>query len=257
MQINGYHRGYMGVFLRIDLNTKKIEVDNQYCQYDILRQFLGGKGLGSYILYNELKTGVNPLNLENKIILLTGPLTGTGAVTGSRLCLVSKSPATGYWLDTGAGGFFGSELKKAGYDGLILEGKAAEPVYLYIREGEVQILDAQRIWGLTIYETFRALKEIHGGKVHIGAIGPTGERGAKISSVIFDGRAAARGGMGSVFGSKNVKAMVVEKGWGKVLTYDPETMKVINKEVRDILLSSQMIKNMGNYGTACWDFRDK
>lgn len=250
MKINGYHRGYMGVFLRIDLNTKKIELDNQYCQYDILRQFLGGKGLGSYILYNELKPGVNPLNSENKIILLTGPLTGTGAVTGSRLCLVSKGPATGCWLDTGTGGFIGTELKKTGYDGLILEGKASEPVYLYIREGEVQILDAHHIWGLTIYETFRALKEIHGGKAHIGAIGPTGERGAKISSVIFDGRASGRGGMGSVFGSKNVKAIVVEKGKGKVLTYDPETLKVINKEVLDILLRSQVIKDMGNYGTA-------
>ena len=249
MQMNDHHRGYAGGFLRVNLTTRQVKLDTQYYQYEMMRQFLGGKGLGSYVLYKELKPGVDPLGPDNKVILLTGPLTGSGAVTGSRLCIVAKGPATGYWLDTGAGGFFGPALKTAGYDGIILEGKADQPVYLYIREDEVQILDADRIWKLTTYETFRVLKDIHGQSIHVAAIGPAGERQAKISSVIIDGRAAARGGMGSVFGSKNIKALILEKGSRTVQVYDPETVKIINKEIRDLLLSGPT-KRMGDYGTS-------
>jgi len=249
MQMNDHHRGYAGGFLRVNLTTRQVNLDTQYYQYQMIRQFLGGKGLGSYVLYKELKPGVDPLGPDNKVILLTGPLTGSGAVTGSRLCIVAKGPATGYWLDTGAGGFFGPALKTAGYDGIILEGKADQPVYLYIREDEVQILDADRIWKRTTFETFRVLKEIHGQSINIAAIGPAGERQAKISSVIIDGRAAARGGMGSVFGSKNVKALIVEKGSRRVEVYDPEAVKIINKEIRDLLLNGPT-KRMGNYGTS-------
>lgn len=248
MQINGHYRGYVGGFLRVNLNTKQATLDEKYVQYDVLRQFLGGKGLGSYMLYSELKTDTASLDPGNKMILLTGPLTGSGAVTGCRLTLVSKGPATGLWLDTGAGGFFGPALKMTGYDGIILEGKADKPVYVYIREDQVQILDAQRIWGMNTVETSQVLRATHGEKIHIGAIGPTGERQSKIASVIFDGRAAGRGGMGSVLGSKNVKAIVVEQGKGKIKTRDPEMMKTINKEVRDILMNSPMIKDMGKYG---------
>jgi len=249
MQMNDHHRGYAGGFLRVNLTTRQVHLDTQYYQYEIMRQFLGGKGLGSYVLYRELKPGVDPLGPDNKVILLTGPLTGSGAVTGSRLCVVAKGPATGYWLDTGAGGFFGPALKTAGYDGIILEGKADKPVYLYIREDDVQILDADRIWKLTIFETFRMLKEIHGQSVNIAAIGPAGERQAKISSVIIDGRAAARGGMGSVFGSKNVKALILEKGSRRVQVYDPEAVKISNQEIRDLLLNGPT-KRMGDYGTS-------
>ena len=114
MLINGHARGYVGGFLRVNLATGKISVETQYHEFETLRRFLGGKGLGSYLLYKELKPGVDPLGPENKIILLTGPLTGSRAMTGSRLCFVTKGPATGYWLDTGAGGFFGPELKSMG-----------------------------------------------------------------------------------------------------------------------------------------------
>lgn len=241
--------GYAGAFLRIDLTAKRAGSDTQYSEYDTLRQFVGGKGLGSYVLYTELKPGIDPLGPENKIILLTGPMTGSGAVTGSRLCLVAKGPATGFWLDTGAGGFFGPELKKNGYDGLILEGRADRPVYIYIHEQDVQILDAAEIWGLTIPESHRVLKEIHGPGVHIAAIGPPGERQARNASVIIDGRAAGRGGMGSVLGSKNIKALVVHKGSGTVRVYDPESMKRLNQEIRDLLMAGPG-KRMGIYGSS-------
>ncbi len=249
MKIRDHYRGYAGGFLRIDFTARRVNSDTQYFEYDTVRQFVGGKGLGSYMLYNELKPGTDPLGPDNKVILLTGPMTGSGAVTGSRLCLVAKSPATGYWLDTGAGGFFGTELKKNGYDGIILEGRADNPVYVYIHEQEVQILDADQIWNLTISETNRVLRQIHGAGAYIAAIGPAGERQAKISSVIIDGRAAARGGMGSVLGSKNIKAIVLQKGTGQVDIYDQESMSLINKEVRDLLLKPPT-KNMGIYGTS-------
>lgn len=251
MLINGSYRGYVGGLLRVNLTIRQVNLDTQYFQYDIARQFLGGKGLGSYVLFKELKIGVDPLGPDNKIILLTGPLTGTGAMTGNRLCFVAKGPVTGGWLDTGAGGFFGPGLKLAGYDGIILEGKATSPVYLYIDEEGCRILDAVGIWGLTIFDTYRKLQEVHGEKVWIAAVGPPGERQAKISSIIVDGRAAARGGMGSVFGSKNVKALVVEKGLGDVRIHDPKALKVINKEIRDLLLNTVATgKNMRNYGTS-------
>jgi len=251
MLINGHARGYVGGFLRVNVTTGHVSVDTQYFQLETLRQFLGGKGLGSYVLYKELKAGADPLGPDNKIILLTGPLTGSRAMTGSRLCFVSKGPATGYWLDTGAGGFFGPELKSMGYDGIILEGKADKPVYLYIDEGNVQILEATRLWGLPIFDAYRVLKGIHGEKVRIAAIGPPGERKAKISSVIIDGRAAARGGMGAVFGSKNVKALVTKRGPVKVPLYDPAAMEAINKEIRDILVKTAFTgTTMHNYGTS-------
>jgi aldehyde:ferredoxin oxidoreductase len=249
MKIRDHYRGYAGGFLRIDVTARWANLDTQYFQYDTVRQFMGGKGLGSYVLYKELKPGVDPLGADNKVILLTGPMTGSGVVTGSRLCLVAKGPATGFWLDTGAGGFFGPHLKKNGYDGIILEGRADKPVYVYIHENDVQVLNADRVWNLTIPETNRVLKEIHGQGVHIAAIGPPGERQAKISSVIIDGRAAGRGGMGSVLGSKNIKALVLQKGSGTVRIYDPESMKLINKEVRDLLLTGPT-KRMGIYGSS-------
>jgi aldehyde:ferredoxin oxidoreductase len=248
MKINGHYRGYSGGFLRVNLTTRQANLDTKYHQYEILRQFLGGKGLGSYVLYNEVKPGADPLGPGNKFILLTGPLTGTGVMTACRLTLVSKGPATGYWLDTGAGGFFGTELKKSGYDGLIIEETADKPVYLHISEDKVQILDADPMWGLTIDETNKMLHGIHGEKIQIAAIGPAGERRSKISSVIIDGRAAGRGGMGSVLGSKNVKAIVLEKGSRKIQMYDPEAMKAVNKEIGELL--DHLRKRMGVYGSS-------
>jgi len=248
MQIKGHYRGYAGGFLRVNLATGQVNLDTKYFQYEILRQFLGGKGLGSYVLYNEVKPGADPLGQDNKIILLTGPLTGTGVMTACRLTMVAKGPATGYWLDTGAGGFFGTELKKSGFDGIILEEMADKPVYLYMHENNVQILDADRIWNMTIHETYGVLKEIHGEDVFIDAIGPAGERKSKISSVIIDGRAAGRGGMGAVMGSKNIKALVLKKGSHKVQVYDPEAMKIVNKEIRGLLMPLQ--KRMGIYGSS-------
>lgn len=251
MQINGHYRGYTGGLVRINLATKRIERDTEYFGYETLTKFLGCKGLGSYILYNELKSGVDPLGPNNKFLLLAGPLTGTGAMTASRLTIMSKGPVTGYWLDSGAGGFFGTNLKKSSYDGIMLEEAADNPVYLYISEDsedKVQVLDADRLWGLTVDETYRVLKNIHGKKVNIAAIGPAGERQSKISSVIIDGRAAGRGGMGSVLGSKNVKAIVVEKGSHKIQIYDPAGMKVLNREILQLMAPLQ--ERMGKYGSS-------
>ena len=111
MKINGHYRGYTGGFLRVNLANRHVDRDAKYFQYDTLRKFVGGKGLGAYVLYNEVKSGAAPLGPDNKFILLTGPLTGTGVMTASRLTIVAKGPATGYWLDTGAGGFFGKGIE--------------------------------------------------------------------------------------------------------------------------------------------------
>ena len=212
MEIKGHHRGYAGGFLRINLATRQVVLDMKYLRYEVLRKFVGGKGLGSYVLYNELKAGADPLGPDNKVVLLTGPLTGTGVMTASRITIVAKGPATGYWLDTGAGGFFGTELKKSGYDGIILEEVSEKPVYLYVSEEKVEILDASRIWGLTTYDAYKALREIHGEGVQIAAIGPAGERKSRISSIIVDGRAAARGGSARQWEARTLRRSFWPKG---------------------------------------------
>ena len=211
--------GYAGKILRVDLSRRK--VDTVEVTRDFALTFIGGKGFGAKLLYDGVEAGVDPLSPENKLIFATGPLTGTLAPSSSKFEVVTKSPLTGIFLNSDCGGFFGSELKYAGYDVLVVEGAAEKPSYLWINDGNVEIRDASHLWGMKIGETFEALKRDLGEKdLKAACIGPAGEKLVKFSNIIATvTRAAGRGGSGAVMGSKKLKAIAV-KGSRDLKIYD-------------------------------------
>jgi aldehyde:ferredoxin oxidoreductase len=184
---------------------------NEPLDEELKNNFIGGRGIGSKILYDETSPSTDPLGSENRLIISTGPVTGTIVPTSARFTITSKSPLTGILGDGNAGGFFGSELKLAGYDAIIVQGKSDTPVYLFIYDDIVQIRDAQGLWGKNTHETERALKsEIGDHSFHILSIGQAGENLVEIAGIINDEEhAAARCGLGAVMGSKNLKAIAV------------------------------------------------
>ncbi|HHY46418.1 MAG TPA: aldehyde ferredoxin oxidoreductase family protein [Firmicutes bacterium] len=225
--------GYMDKVLWVDLAKGTLE--DQALNDDLKFNFLGGYGIGLRLIYSRQRAQVDPLSGEAIIGLMTGPLTGTGAVIGTRYTVLAKSPLTGTWGDANSGGYFGPALKMAGYDGVFLTGTAQHPVYILIDNGKASIHDARHIWGKTTYETEDILKREHGKDIQVASIGPAGEMLNRFSCVVNDkGRVAARFGLGAVLGSKNVKA-VVAKGNLPVEVADPEAVKELRKKyVREI-----------------------
>jgi len=222
--------GYAGKILKIDLSGKEeIKVDPLDMKF--AKKFLGGKGFGAKLLYDLLPPKTDPYSPNNPIMYVTGPLTGTLAPC-IRYCLVTKSPLTNTFNDTYAGGDFGQELKYAGYDVVIISGKAKKPVYLQIFDDDIQIKDAQHLWGLNTYEIYDVLKsEVNDKTAKVSCIGPAGENLVKYALVDCDlHRQAGRGGAGAVMGSKNLKAVVVRGTNGiSVADYDR-----LEKEVQKI-----------------------
>jgi len=213
---------WTGKIIRVDLTAREFAVED--LDPAIERDYIGGRGVGSKILFDEVDPTVDPLSPENKLILMTGPLTGTGAPCSSRYMAITKSPLTGAIACSNSGGYFPAELRFAGYDGIIFEGKADEPVYLWIKDDEIEIRDAGHLWGKTTHETEDLIRsEIDdpwlAKEIHIASIGPAGENLGKLACIINDkNRAAGRSGVGAVMGSKNLKAVVVKgsKGVGKI-----------------------------------------
>jgi aldehyde:ferredoxin oxidoreductase len=204
---------YMDKVLRINLTTGKSTTES--LNKDWAREYLGGKGLSIKYLYEELKPGIDPLSADNKLILMTGPITGTLVPNSGKLAIASKSPATGTILDCSIGGHFAHELKFAGYDAVIIEGKADKPVYLYIEDDKVELRSAAELWGKGAHETEHIITETLGDFITM-AIGQAGENllpMACISSELY--RQAGRGGIGAVMGSKNLKAVSV-RGTGGI-----------------------------------------
>lgn len=175
------------------------------------RDFLGGASLAARILYSTLTKELDPLSPESPLLFINGPLTGTNGPTTGRFVICGKSPATQLWAESHIGGFWGPELRKAGYDGLWITGKAQSPVYLWIEEGRFEVRDAARVWGKDVYEAQEIVKEEVGVKAaRVAVIGEAGERGVYYSSICCDhGRMAGRTGLGAVMGSKNLKAVAV------------------------------------------------
>ena len=212
-------KGWIGTILRVNLTEGTIKKEPLNMQD--ANDFVGARGLGTKYYCNEVDPKVDPLSAENKLIFMTGPLTGTAACSAGRYEVVSKSPLTGIIGAANSGGHFGPELKYAGYDGIIFEGKAEKPVILHIEDDLVELLDAEDLWGQGVHEVTDALEERF-GKVRVSTIGTPGERGMLFAGVINDkNRAAGRGGMGAVMGSKNLKAVVV-RGTGGVSVANPE-----------------------------------
>lgn len=231
--------GYTGKLLFVDLTEKSVSIRD--LDEDLARNFIGGYGIGAKILYEMMPAGADPLDPENILGFVTGPCTGTKAFFGARYTLVHKSPVTGGWNDANSGGYFGPELKKAGFDAVFISGKAEKPVYLLIVDGKVEIKDATHLWGKDTKETWELLKrELNLPKLRVVAIGPAGEKLSLISCPINDGhRAPGRGGGGAVMGSKNLKAIAVY-GTGKITMADPQKVTEINK-----LIAANIKKNPG------------
>jgi len=204
--------GWVGKILRVDLTKGDYAVED--LDVDLAKKFIGGRGLASKILFDEIDPMIDPLSPSNKLIFATGPATGA-ALGGSRYMVVTKSPLTGTIGTANAAGGFGPTLKFAGYDLIIFEGRSEEPVYLSICDDVVEIKAARHLWGKTTHETEDIIRDEIGNywkarETHIACIGPAGEKLARLAAVINDKhRAAGRGGLGAVMGSKNLKAITV------------------------------------------------
>ncbi len=202
------YKGYVGKILRINLSERK--VNEEKLKEEWLPLFLGARGLGAKILFEEVDpSSADPLGPENKLIFATGPLNGTRAPSSSRYALVTKSPLTGLFLESLAAGFLAPELKFAGYDALVIEGISKNPVYLWITNEGCEIKDADWLWGMPTEETQKYLKEETDEKAKIACIGPAGENLVKFACVMSEFRAFGRGGAGAVMGSKKLKAIAV------------------------------------------------
>jgi aldehyde:ferredoxin oxidoreductase len=242
--------GWTGKVLRVDLTQGLVSVEPTNAAW--ARDFIGGRGLGARYLHEEVDPGVDPLAPENKLIFATGPLTGTNASCGARYMVVTKGPLTGTITTSNSGGHWGPELKFAGYDLLILEGRAPEPCYLWIYDDAVEIRPAGSVWGRTVWETEDALREELGvPDAIVASIGPAGERLVKFACIMNDRhRAAGRSGVGAVMGSKNLKAIAV-RGTGGVRLADPAAFMRAQWALKAKLKASAVTgEGLPTYGTA-------
>lgn len=243
--------GYMEKVLKIDLDRQKVETID--FPEDIQKQYIGGAGLAAWYLYRETKPEqINLLGPENTLLLLTGPVAGTPVYSSSRYEVAAKAPLTGIWGEANSGGKFAQDLKSAGYDGLILENASSEPINILITEEKVKIEKSKDLWGKDTYEVEHLLKSQYGNKINVACVGPAGEKMIPLSSVMndgIDGRAAGRGGLGAVLGSKKVKAIVVTRGSKKTPIHNrDELMKSIRAQAQDMKDGPDLLRQ---FGTSC------
>jgi aldehyde:ferredoxin oxidoreductase len=197
--------------LKVNLTSGVIRVEE--LDSEIPRDYIGGTGVGVKLFTDFHPKGVDPLGPENSTIISTGPLTGSRAPTSGRFSLVTKSPLTGTIFDSNSGGIWGVKLKSCGYDGVWISGHSRDPVYLKISEDDTELREAENLWGKDVSETTQECREIEGDKASVLAIGPAGENLVKFSTIMNDEhRALGRGGIGAVWGSKSLKAIVVVPG---------------------------------------------
>jgi aldehyde:ferredoxin oxidoreductase len=241
--------GYNGKVLRINLKDRSVKVE--VLDLDKAKKFIGGRGLGTKLFMDEVSPKVEAFSPENKLLIVTGPLTGTPVPTGGRYMVVTKSPLSDTIASSNSGGFFGAELKAAGYDVIIIEEKSDEPVYIVIEDDKVEIREASRLWGKKVSEATDMIKSEVSEKARVMVIGPAGEKLSRMASIMNDyDRAAGRSGVGAVMGSKNLKGIAV-KGSGKVELFNNERLKEV------VASCSKAIKENGvtggglpAYGTA-------
>lgn len=240
--------GWTGQLLRVDLTTGRCAAEP--LRQEWLRDYVGGRGLAARYLYEELDPAVDALSPENRMIFATGPLTGTNVPTGARYMVVTKGALTGAITTSNSGGHWGPELKFAGYDFLILEGRAPQPSYLFIEDGRVEVRDAARLWGRTTSDTEDTLREELGlPDAIVASIGPAGEKLVRFACIINDKhRAAGRSGVGAVMGSKNLKAIVV-RGTRGVPVARPREFLAATWRMHAMLAGAEGRKGMTEFGT--------
>ncbi len=241
---------WAGKILRVNLTAGTVQAEP--LNMDWARAYLGSRGLGSKYLVEEVDPKVDPLSPDNKIIWATGPLTGTMASTGGRYTVITKGPLTGAIACSNSGGYWGAELKMAGWDMVIFEGKSAKPVYLYINDDVAELRDASHLWGQSVWKTEDILKtSLQDPLLRVSSIGKAGENGVLYAAVVNDlHRAAGRSGVGTVMGSKNLKAIAVRgtKGVGNVR--DPKAFMKAVAEKKKILAENGVTgQGLPAYGT--------
>ena len=240
---------WTGKILRVDLSAGTCTSEPLNMQW--ANDYMGQRGLATKYLVEETDPTVDPFSPDNKMIFATGPLTGTIAPTSGRWSVVCKGPLTGAIACSNSGGFFGAELKNAGWDMVIFEGKSASPVYLDMTNDQAELKDASDLWGKSVWETETALRERRGDPdVRVASIGLAGESGVLYAAVVNDmDRAAGRSGVGAVMGSKNLKAVVV-RGTVGVKVNDPMAMMKTSNAAKEILAENAVTgEGLPTHGT--------
>jgi aldehyde:ferredoxin oxidoreductase len=234
-----YSGGYTGKVLRVDLSSQTIKTEK--LPYETARDYIGAAGFCIKYLFDELKTGVDPLSDGNKLIFASGPFTGTSVPCASRMAVGAKSPLTGALGVAMSGGHFPAELKLAGYDALIIEGASAEPVSLVIKDDKAYLRSAKTIWGMKTIDSQQILKDELGDQnFRVACIGPAGENLSRMACIINEMRAAGRRGLGAVMGSKNLKAVAV-RGTGEVPIASPELFKKARADMAKAMKHSPVL----------------
>lgn len=241
-------QGYTGKILHIDLSNSnyKIETPDEI----FYRKYMGGRNFALYYLLKGLKPGIDPLSKDNILVFATSVVTGAPFPGNSRYTVASKSPLTNGYGESEASGFFGPELKKTGFDAIVITGKAKQPVYLYINNGEIEIKDARNLWGKSTGETHDLIRKQLNKKVYIACIGPAGENLVRYACIIHEfNHVNGRTGMGAVMGSKNLKAIAV-KGYYSIKLYDKEKIVKEAKWFAENFQKDATNKLLYEYGTS-------
>jgi aldehyde:ferredoxin oxidoreductase len=241
--------GYAGQILRVDLSKGKTA--KTPLAEDIAKAYIGGRGIGARIVYDEVEPKIGAFDPDNRLVFMTGPLTGTTVPTSGRFEVCAKSPASGAWGDANSGGYFGPELKWAGFDGIVFQGKAPRPTYLWVHDGEAELKSADHLWGKDAFETEDILqKDLADKKVRTACCGPAGEKLVRYAAVMNDKhRAAGRCGLGAVMGSKNLKA-IAARGTHKPPLADEEGLRKQSLEAIKMIKDSPITPALGAYGSS-------
>ncbi|MGD8986184.1 MAG: aldehyde ferredoxin oxidoreductase family protein, partial [Desulfobacteraceae bacterium] len=256
---------FMGKILRVNLTEANISEED--IPEDWAEKYMGGAGLATKYLYEELGKGIDPLGSENLLIFMTGPLTGTASASASRYSVVAKSPLTGIWGHANSGGSFGPALKRSGYDGIIFQGISPEPVYLKIEDGKAELCDAKQLWGKRVPEVEDLIQKVSDQKMTMACIGAGGENLVRYAAIMNNKhRAAGRCGLGAVMGSKRIKAIAcagrapislankdafVESAKRQIDLLD-ESMLKVGFEAFGTNMVSDMVNARGGYPTRNW-----
>ncbi|MDI3317562.1 MAG: aldehyde ferredoxin oxidoreductase family protein [Bacillota bacterium] len=237
-------------YLRVDLGTGQTEISEVPERY--LRQYVGGRGLAARFLFDEVKPGTDPLGPGNKLLFAAGPLAGTSASSSSRWMAVTKSPLTGGYGRSSGGGDFGGYLRRNGYDLVIVEGRAERPCYVEIDGTHVRIHDAADLWGKSTTEAQQLLRDRHGKEVRIACIGPAAERLVRFAGIVSDRRIAGRNGVGTVMGSKNLKAIVLHRGETPKVQDRPEFTSAVKEQLAHY--TGEVFEQFSEMGTCMAEF---
>jgi aldehyde:ferredoxin oxidoreductase len=242
--------GYTGKILRVDLSEGKISVDEP--DEIFYRRYVGGRGVALYYLLKELKPGIDPLGPDNLLIFAPSVLTGAPIQGVSRFTVATKSPLTGTYGEAEAGGHFGPELKFAGYDAVVIKGRAEKPVYLWVHDGEAEIRDASKLWGKPTKEAQDGIrKELGDDKIRVAQIGPAGEKLVRFACIVNELQDVnGRGGMGAVMGSKNLKAIAAKGATKKISLKDPDKVTALVKWFNENFPKNPDVPGLRSIGTS-------